>query len=55
MEEYAQFEYRIETLAMGPELCEDRLNVLGKHGWELVSIDFDIRRYYFKRKIKSIC
>jgi len=49
-----RFEYLIETLAMGTDLCEDRLNVLGKKGWELITIDFDMRRYYFKRKIEQI-
>ena len=54
MENYTRFEYKIETLAMGPELVERQLTVLGGAGWELVSIDFDMRRYYFKRKITQL-
>jgi len=51
MEKYTQFEYKIETLAMGATLCEERLTELGLSGWELVTVDFEARRYYFKRKL----
>lgn len=44
-----KFFYKIVTLAFNKELTESALNELGQEGWELVSIDFETRRYFFKK------
>lgn len=43
------YDYKIVTLPLNTGATEYALNELGDEGWELISIDFDARRYIFKK------
>jgi hypothetical protein len=43
------FDYKILTLPLNSGATEYMLNELGNEGWDLVTVDFDTRRYIFKK------
>ncbi len=44
-----KFDYKIAILAYDVRKVQESLNDLGNQGWELISVDFDARRYIFKK------
>lgn len=52
-----KWEYMLmEHTPYDKSIAEERLNKLGKQGWELVTVDDGMRPYcfYFKRLIKQV-
>jgi hypothetical protein len=44
-----KFDYKIAILAYDVAKVQDSLNDLGNEGWELIAVDFEARRYIFKK------
>ena len=44
-----KFDYKVITLAYDIVKTEETLNDFGSEGWELIAVDFEARRYIFKK------
>ena len=44
-----KFDYKVVHLYMDAIKVQDSLNEYGEEGWELITVDFESRRYIFKR------
>lgn len=44
-----KFSYKMVVFPTNRQMTEQSLNELGEEGWELVSVDFDLRTYILKK------